>query len=109
MNLNIQALQRTTLFKSYTDYLLFLFFISIITSFSLLNSYEKFLDCKRFDWHTVDAKVISETEVFKAGKTLTRYKLKSDDFTFYINSFKEFVALAGRKVSITIRTETLAF
>lgn len=80
-----------------------------MTIFSLLHSYEKFLELKRFDWHTIDAKVISETKFVKSGKELTRYKLKDDNFIFYTNSVKDFVPLEGRKVTLTIKTTTISF
>lgn len=109
MHLNIQALHKTPLFKFYSDYLLFLFLLFILTMFSLLNSYEKYLDLKRFEWHTVDAKVLSETKLFKAGRPMTRYKLKSKDFTFYTSSFENFIPLMGRDVAITLKTNHISF
>jgi len=109
MDLNIEALRQTSLFKRQSDYLLFLFLLLMIACFSLLNSYQNYLSFKRFDWYSLDALVISQTKTFRASKELTRYKLKTKTFTFYTTSYKKMIPLSGKKVHVTLKTTNVDF
>ena len=109
MNLNIEALSKTTLFKHFSDYFLFTFLLLIITIFSMLKLYQEYLDLKRFTWHTQNATVMSESTFIKQSQILTRYKLKTNTFTFYTTSHESMRPLEGREVSVAIKTDAISF
>lgn len=109
MNLNNDTLIKTSLFKRGHDYVLFIFLLSITLTFSLLHSYENYLEFKSFSWRSVDATVIAETKVFRASKSFTRYKLKAEDYTFTTSTTDSFHPLQGRDVRLSIYTDEVSF
>jgi competence protein ComEC len=83
--------------------------LAILSSFSLLASYQNYLDFKRFSWHTMDAQVVSETKLIKNDQTITRYKLTTSDFSFRTSSKEPFKTLENRNVRITLFTNKISF
>ncbi len=107
MPLNNDTLSKTSLFKRPSDYLLFSFVLFILLSWSLLKSYQSYLDLKRFSWHTFEATVISEQKLSRQSRTL--YKLRTDHFMFRTSTNEPIINLEGRKVSVTLLTENISF
>jgi competence protein ComEC len=102
------TIERVALFDT-RSFRLFLFFIIILASLSLLFEYSRYRDLKAFDTAEIEASVLNHYLKTKNSKTYSVLKLQALGKSFYTIASKDLKHLRGRTVLLRIWTKRLNF
>ncbi|KIM11003.1 MAG: hypothetical protein KU37_07785 [Sulfuricurvum sp. PC08-66] len=106
----MERIESLSLLKSGRDWLYFLLFASLVATFSLLFSYQRYLDFRTFDSYTLEGIVTQQAQLLsKEQMPFWRLSLDTPSMRVTTLSFLPLGDLVGQKVRITIDTDTTSF